>query len=110
MTQLDADRGPARFCHTPMLEFSVSSLKHVMDGDGVRQHFLSLACNISDNPLGESLVVVMLVSWVVGKLVLALRPLIKIAAWSYALAASSAVSNVPNQIRLFLHAIKPEID
>lgn len=37
-----------------------------------------------------------------GKLVLALRPLIKTAASSYALAASSAVSNVPSQILRFL--------
>lgn len=39
-----------------------------------------------------------------GKFVRAFGPHMSLAASSYALAASSAVSNVPNQILVFLHA------
>jgi hypothetical protein len=41
----------------------------------------------------------------IGKFVLALGPLIKMAASSYARAASSAVSNVPSHTLLFLQQI-----
>lgn len=98
---------PARFCHTPIWEFSVSSLRQVSEGDGVLLHFLSFAWSISDNSFGESWPSVDFVSGselfsVTGKLVFAFRPLINMAAWSYALAASSAVSNVPSHTLLFL--------
>lgn len=100
---------PARFCHTPMLELELSSLKHVMEGAGFLQLFFSFAPSISDSILwddeGEF---VLDWSWseplvAFGKFVFALWPFIKIAASSYALAAASAVSNVPSQILFFLH-------
>ncbi|KAI3799149.1 hypothetical protein L1987_34439 [Smallanthus sonchifolius] len=40
--------------------------------------------------------------WLLEKFVFALLSFIKMAAWSYALAAALAVSNVPSQILLFL--------
>lgn len=125
MTQLETERGPARFCHTPIWEFSVSSLKHVSEGDGDLQHFRSFALKIAesddddddddeDDPdwscAGLFFSVLLFLSSVgcgacggTGKFVLAFRPLISTAASSYALAASSAVSNVPSHTLLFLH-------
>ncbi|KAG8075365.1 hypothetical protein GUJ93_ZPchr0006g44489 [Zizania palustris] len=117
MTQLESARAPARFCQTPMWDFSGSRRRQVSDGDGVLQHLRSLALRICDRlpplavmedelplplPLpapprpsrataaaGVSSPVALLET---GKLVLALRPLIRMAASSYARAASSAVS------------------
>jgi uncharacterized membrane protein YqjE len=96
----------------------VSSLRQVSEGEGDLQHFLSFALRIADN---DVLVVVvefeeedakdfwlLLLKFVIGllseigKFVFAFLPLIKIAASSYALAASSAVSNVPSHTLLFL--------
>uniref|UniRef100_A0A0E0LDA2 Uncharacterized protein n=1 Tax=Oryza punctata TaxID=4537 RepID=A0A0E0LDA2_ORYPU len=115
MTQLESARAPARFCQTPMCDFSGSRRRQVSDGDGVLQHFRSLALRICDKlfpppwaviedelppprpsraataAAGASSPVAFLET---GKLVLALRPLIKMAASSYARAASSAVSKV----------------
>ena len=82
----------------------MSSLRQVSEGDGYLQHFRSFAVKISDI-VGVSLVEVsLLVSGFVGteKFVFAFCPFITIAASSYALAAASAVSNVPSQILLFL--------
>ena len=87
MTQLESERWPARFCQTPMWEFSVSSRRHVIDGDGALLHFRSLAWRISDKPFVED-GVVMLLSFsnsgaavsLIGKLVFAFLPLINTAA------------------------------
>ena len=78
------------------------------DGDGVLQHLRNLALRISDRLevvavlVDELLVALSFGVFEMGKLVLALRPLISTAASSYARAASSAVSNVPSQTLLFL--------
>jgi len=53
MIQLESERGPALFCHTPMWEFSVSSLKQVREGEGDLQHFLSFALRTADNVVVE---------------------------------------------------------
>uniref|UniRef100_J3MFK9 Uncharacterized protein n=1 Tax=Oryza brachyantha TaxID=4533 RepID=J3MFK9_ORYBR len=124
MTQLESARAPARFCQTPMWDFSGSRRRQVRDGDGVLQHLRSLALRICDRLLplpfavkedeppppprpsraatavpGASSPVAFLET---GKLVLALRPLISMAASSYARAASSAVSKVPSHTLLLL--------
>ncbi|GER35351.1 cellulose synthase family protein [Striga asiatica] len=82
-----------------LLELSLSSLRHVIDGAGFLQLFLSFAPSTSESAcgpvfeLGSSLL-----SWgpIIGtaKFVFAFWPLIRTAAWSYALAAASAVSNM----------------
>lgn len=96
MTQLESECWPARFCHTPMWEFSGSSLRQVMEGDGSFPHFLSLAWRISsssfevvmdDDGVSWSVGVSVVFGspsgvWTIGKLVFAFRPLINIAAWS----------------------------
>uniref|UniRef100_A0A0E0PZW4 Uncharacterized protein n=1 Tax=Oryza rufipogon TaxID=4529 RepID=A0A0E0PZW4_ORYRU len=46
MTQLESARAPARFCQTPMWDFSGSRRRQVSDGDGVLQHLRSLALRI----------------------------------------------------------------
>lgn len=74
-TQFESDRGPARFCHTPIWEFSVSRRRQVRDGEGALQHFLSFALRVDDSSLG-------ILSTAAGKFVLALRPLINMAASS----------------------------
>jgi len=110
MTQLESEQWPARFCHTPMWEFSGSSLKQVMEGEGSFPHFRSFAWRISSSSFEVDGVWCVGVSvfgspsgvWSIGKLVFAFRPLIRIAAWSYARAASSAVSNVPSHTLLLL--------
>lgn len=58
-------------------------------------HFSSLALRLGDRPgaFGSN-----------GKLVRAREPQMSLAASSYALAASSAVSNVPSHILVFLEA------
>lgn len=89
----------------------MSSLRHVSDGDGALLLFRSFARKISDKATVEveerDDVAVVSGSpsefWVVGKLVFAFLPFIKMAALSYAWAASSAVSNVPSHTLLFLH-------
>lgn len=105
MTQLESARAPARFCQTPMWDFSGSRRRQVRDGDGALQHLRSLALRIWDRLAVEEPPPMLLraslptagagspvlLLWT-GKLVLALRPLISTAASSYALAASSAVS------------------
>ena len=53
MIQLELEDGPARFCQTPMWEFSVSSRKQVREGDGALLHLRSLACRISDRFFGD---------------------------------------------------------
>lgn len=78
-----------------MMELSLSSFKQVMEGAGLfLQHFLSFAPRMSESAdwdNGESLVVVVVVEMMErsssfsvfsgsGKLVFALRPLIKMAA------------------------------
>jgi len=119
MIQLELERGPALFCHTPKCEFSVSSLKQVREGEGDLQHFLSFALRIAESDLlllvvvevEEDVAKVLLLLFDIellsetGKFVFAFLPLIKMAASSYALAASSAASNVPNQTLLFLFQI-----
>lgn len=117
MIQLESERGPALFCHTPKCEFSVSSLRQVREGEGDLQHFLSFALRIAESDvLGfveveEDVANVLLLLFAIellsetGKFVFAFLPLIRMAASSYALAASSAVSNVPNQTLLFLFQI-----
>lgn len=114
MTHLDSDLCPARFCQTPMWELSLSSLRQVSEGAGTLQHFRSLAVRMSAGIAaaaatggdgdGDEFVLSSLVFsfFVKGKFVFAVWPLIKMAAWSYARAAASAVSNVPNQILFFL--------
>lgn len=105
MTQLESARAPARFCQTPMWDFSGSRRRQVRDGDGALQHLRSFALRIWDRLVVEEPLLKLLraslpaagvgspvlLLWI-GKLVLALRPLISTAASSYALAASSAVS------------------
>lgn len=116
ISQFESDRGPAPFCQTPMREFSVSSLRQVREGDGDLQHLRSLALRIAESVVEEVEELLLLlpelllrslaaaISFVTtGKFVLAFLPLIKIAASSYALAASSAVSYVPSHTLLFLH-------
>ena len=119
MTQLESARAPARFCQTPMWDFSVSRRRQVRDGDGALQHLRSLALRIWDRLLVEEELPPplppprasrtaagagspVLLLWT-GKFVLAFRPLIKTAASSYARAASSAVSKVPSHTLLLLH-------
>ena len=53
MTQLESARAPARFCQTPMWDFSVSRRRQVRDGDGALQHLRSLALRIWDRLLVE---------------------------------------------------------
>jgi len=120
MTQLESDFEPARFCQTPIWELAVSRRRQVRDGEGDLQHFLSLALrmeesdedDVEDDIVDEAEISVLpsevspVLLLLRGKLVLALRPLIKTAASSYALAASSAVSNVPSQILRFLFILK----
>lgn len=48
MTQFESERAPALFCHTPIWEFSVSSLRHVSEGEGDLQHFRSFALKIAE--------------------------------------------------------------
>jgi hypothetical protein len=117
MTQLESARAPARFCQTPMWDFSGSRRRQVRDGDGALQHLRSFALRIWDRLAVEEPLPALLraslpaagvgspvlLLWT-GKLVLALRPLISTAASSYALAASSAVSKVPSQTLLLLYA------
>jgi len=117
MTQLESARAPARFCQTPMWDFSGSRRRQVRDGDGALQHLRSFALRIWDRLAVEEPLPALLraslpaagvgspvlLLWT-GKLVLALRPLISTAASSYALAASSAVSKVPSQTLLLLDA------
>jgi hypothetical protein len=85
-----------------MCEFSASSLRQVSEGEGNLQHFLNFALSTAENALEEVEIEFILFSTLIGKFVFAFLPLIKIAASSYALAASSAVSNVPNHTLLFL--------
>lgn len=117
ITQLESEWTPALFCHTPICELSVSSLRQVNDGDGDLQHLRSFALSIAeraevvaedDDDDGSDPPSVLLhdSALMIGKLVLAFRPLIRMAASSYALAASSAVSNVPSHTLLFLHIQK----
>lgn len=94
MTQLESDLEPARFCQTPMWELAVSRRRQVREGEGDLQHFLNLALRMEESdeedeededgmsvlPSDVSPVVVLLL--LRGKLVLALRPLIKTAASS----------------------------
>lgn len=85
----------------------MSSLRQVSDGAVPLQHFRSFALSMSDRmdggDEGESFLGSELSDFVmIGKFVLAFWPFIMMAASSYALAAASAVSNVPNQILLFL--------
>ena len=90
MTQLESDFEPARFCQTPMWELAVSRRRQVREGEGDLQHFLSLALRMEerddDDEEAEMSVLPSDVSPVLlllrGKLVLALRPLIKTAASS----------------------------
>lgn len=96
MTQLESDLEPARFCQTPMWELAVSRRRQVREGEGDLQHFLSLALRMEESdeededdiededeisvlPSAVSPVLLLLLR---GKLVLALRPLIKTAASS----------------------------
>ncbi|KAE8806614.1 hypothetical protein D1007_17136 [Hordeum vulgare] len=94
MTQLESARAPARFCQTPMWDFSVSRRRQIRDGDGALQHLRSLALRTWDRLLvedeelpprtsrvaaGAGSPVLLLCT---GKLVLALRPLIRTAASS----------------------------
>lgn len=92
MTQLESDLEPARFCQTPMCELAVSRRRQVSEGEGDLQHFLSLALRMEESDdededddeakmsvLPSDVSPVMLLT---GKLVLALRPLIKTAASS----------------------------
>jgi hypothetical protein len=97
MTQLESARAPARFCQTPMWDFSVSRRRQVRDGDGALQHLRSLALRIWDRLLVEEELPLLLpprasrtaagvgspvlLLWT-GKFVLAFRPLIKMAASS----------------------------
>lgn len=53
MTQLESDRGPALFCQTPIWEFSLSSLRHVRDGDGDLQLFRSFAPSTAERDWEE---------------------------------------------------------
>lgn len=53
MTQFESERAPARFCQTPIWEFSVSSLRHVSEGEGDLQHFLSFALRIAERDFDE---------------------------------------------------------
>ena len=117
MTQLESARAPARFCQTPMWDFSGSRRRQVREGDGALQHLRSLALRIWDRLAVEEPPAMLLrasfpaagagspvlLLWT-GKFVLALRPLISTAASSYALAASSAVSKVPSHTLLLLYA------
>lgn len=128
MTQSDPARDPARFCQTPMWELSLSSRRQVREGEGSLQHFRSLMLSSSESALGHNGASSLLLwswpwlqSWFRsdgcilllllpllfvpggGKLVLAFWPFISMAAWSYALAAASAVSNVPSHTLLFLY-------
>lgn len=104
INQFESERGPARLCQTPMWEFSVSSLRQVREGYGdFPVHLRSLALRSAESA-AEDEVELSLFFWFVtiGKFVLAFGPLIKMAASSYARAASSAVSNVPSHTLLFL--------
>lgn len=105
----------------------MSNLRHVSEGEGDLQHFLSFALKIAERDFdeddgdddddddevidcgcgGSRLELTFLFSVccgsvaATGKFVFAFRPLISTAASSYALAASSAVSNVPSHTLLF---------
>lgn len=96
ITQFESERGPARFCQIPMWEFSVSRRRQVRDGDGDLQLLRSFALSLEESSVeddndiddadddDDNNVDFSLLAWSVatGKFVLALRPLIRMAASS----------------------------
>jgi len=130
VTHLDLELDPAWFCQIPMREVSVSSLRQVREGEDALLGFRSFAWRMWDKllsladdekeeeeeakelPLYLSLYLGSPCSWRAwdtGKLVLALLPHIITAAWSYALAASSALWNVPSHTLFFLRRMRENL-